>query len=462
MKRRCGGKAIIALCAILMGGSIAFGYTSWYDEVERSEPPYTWMQELGSVKLTWGIPFSEYAKPQPLSRLQFVRDIMSAVDALRLVLERVKEKKPSLTNPSLEEICEAVSLPAMTVGDVERIAALLRALINYFANDINTLSLEEDAKHLLHIVDLFESTMKAFPSKPRLGTQQPSIAESTSMPLKKSQHSNATLSSARQDTAKAGFAPSTLDRLEDAFESAHDVVIAYWLGESKVLLNDTTTTIVLPSMSLRISNWRLQSTPPYTADRVFSAQVAIPFGEQWRLLGGYTQRLPAWSKSMRISDLLRYSSVEVGGQYKGDRLSAFALYTRFGEGGAFSDLESMWRTGDALHGVAFGFAWHPSERLLARYRLQLLSSVGEDGRAYRVHMGQVDYLWGKRWTLTFGLRRAIAPFNADAISTGAVLGVSYMISPQAELRLLYQITDYESKQRDSQEETARLQVQLRF
>lgn len=467
MKWSCKESAIITICAVIIAIGVASGHGNWYDEVNRSEPPYAWMQELASVKLTWGIPFGEYAKPEPLSRLQFVRDIISAVDTLRLVLERLKEKVSSLSNPSFEEICEVLNLPNMTVGDVERVAVLLRSLINYFADDINSLSLEESAGRLLYTVDLFESTMKSFPSKPESRTQQQDTsgtASLTSPTLKKSQRTNIPSLPITQGNVKVGFTLSPLNRLSEALDgSANDIVIAYWLGEGKISLSDTTTTVMLPFMSLRISSRQVYSISPRSPERIINAQVAIPFGERWRLLGGYAQRLPTWSKNISLSDLLRYSNVEIGGQYKDSKLSAYALYTRFSDSGSiFSDSDSQWGTNDALHGVAFGFSWHPSERLFARYRLQLLLSVDEDERAYRMHVGQVDYLWSKRWAFTFGLRRTVAPFNADAISTGAVLGVSYMVSPQVELRLLYQITDYESKQRQSHEETAKLYLQLRF
>lgn len=461
MKWNCKGSAVIAICALIIAAGVVVGHGNWYDEVNRSEPPYAWMQELASVKLTWGIPFGEYAKLEPLSRLQFVRDIISAVDTLRLVLERLKERAPSLSNPSLEDICEALNLPSLTVGDVERVAVLLRSLISYFADDINSLSLEENADCLLRIVNSFESMMRSFPSKSESGARRQSA---TGITLLKSQRGSTISLSTPQGGAKVGNALSQLNRLGLGLDdSAHDVVIAYWLGEGKVLLSDTATTVTLPFMSLRISSQRVYSVSPRDAERIINAQVAIPFGERWRLLGRYAQRLPIWSRNASLSDLLRYGNVEIGGQYKDSKLSAYALYTRFGDSGSiFSDGGSSWRAYDALHGVAFGFSWHPSERLFARYRLQLLSSIDENERAYRVHVGQVDYLWSDRWAFTFGLRRTIAPFNADAISTGAILGISYMVSPQVELRLLYQITDYESRQRQSHEETAKLHLQLRF
>ncbi|MCS7254341.1 MAG: hypothetical protein RMK18_04595 [Armatimonadota bacterium] len=466
MNEKQRSKTIFALCVFLAFSRAAFGYGNWYDEVERSEPPYVWMQELASVKLTWGIAFSEYAKPQPVSRLQFVRDIVSAVDALRSVLERVRERGLSVSDLSPEDACALIGLPTITVTDVERLSALLRALIKYFTDDIDSLSPEEGAKHLLSVVDSFESETKAFLGKLKRAVTQHSPTGLVNLSTRKSWGGVGLLTPfTAHGGFQAGFTFSpVLQQWQDGglTSQSSDIVIAYWLGEGRVSLNDAaTTTVVLPFMSLQVSSQQLRPISSGDAERLFKAQVAIPFGSRWRLLGGYTQRLPAWSGNMTVSDLLRYGGAGIGGQYEGNKVKAYALYTRFGEHAHLSGAEPLWGLGSKLHGVDIGLTWHPSRRLVARYRLQLLSSIGDE-RDYKVHMGEVGYLWNERWAFTFGVRRAIAPFGVAPILTDAVLGVSYAISPQAELRLLYRITDYENKQRHSQEEAARLQLQLRF
>lgn len=457
------GKLVFGLIvgiAILTSG-IALGYGSWYDVVERNKPVYAWMQELAGIKLTWGITFSEYAKPEPISRLQFVRDITSAVDALWSALERVRERGSSLKGMPVDDACALLGLPEMTPSDVERISVLVRSLIKYFSDDISSLSPEEDTKQLLSVVDSFESEVKAFLNELKLDAPQKIEMAEIHNPHRGSVVSKAI--SAPLVIVDAMTDDGVLSHL-GSFGGRDGAIIAYWLGEGRILLRDAiATTVKLPFMSLRVSRQSLRSLSSGSVGSIFSARVAIPLGKNWHLLSGYAQCLPLYRYETNLQDLLNYGAIEVGGQYQRGRLTAHALYMRLGGGNAaLLNLKPLVGNGEALHGLKFGFTLRLSGRLLARYNLQLLSSPEKDGGAYRVHTGEIGYLWGSKWALSFGIRRTVAPFGLMGVSTDAAVGVSYSISPDAEVRFLYRINDYRARQTGSQEETARLQLQLRF
>lgn len=471
MKRSHTLMVLYVCCIVLMGWMPAVG-SSWYEEVPRSEPVYAWMQEIGSVKLTWGIVFSEYAKPQPTSKLQFVRDVISAVDALRLALERLREKAPSTDEMSLEEACSLVGLPVMKQSDISRLATLMRALIGYFADDINHLSTDEKASDLLAVVKAFEDEVSSFIGKFEQSTTKADIAVKLPSLL---------LNSLSKETTKHAL-PSSVDGTQltsvrklltaDAYlmedtstdGSDSDIIVAYWLGEGRVSLSNTrTTTIPLPFMLLQVCNRQTQTLTQGDAINSLTARVSIPFGERLKIVGRYSHTIPTYDREVTISDLLRYGSIEIGGQYELGEVSVRALYTRFGEGRLeFLSPSSLWRGENSLHGITLGVAWRSSNRLYARYNFQILSSIDGGDEGYRVHAGEAVYSLNAKWGLAVGVQRTIALRSSPIISTDAIFGVRYSISPQAELRLLYQVSDYSSKRTRSQEETTRLQFQLHF
>jgi len=466
--------ALIMLClinTILIGWAPAVS-SSWYEEVPRSEPVYAWMQEIGSIKLTWGIVFSEYAKPQPISKLQFVRDVISVVDALRLVLERLREKAPLADEISLEEACSIVGLPVMKQSDVSRLSTLTRALIGYFADDINHLSTDEKASDLLAVVKAFEEEVCSFvgkfeqsTTKANTATKLPSLlfknlSRETTKHTLPSSVAEAQITSVRKLLTANAY---LMDEAPvDGFDS--DIIVAYWLGEGRVSLSNTmTTTIPLPFMLLQVCNRQTQMLTQGDAINSLTTRVSIPFGERWRIVGRYSHTLPTYDREITISDLLRYSRIEIGGQYDSREVSVRALYTRFG-GRHFEFLSpsSLWHGENSLHGIALGVTWRSSTRLHARYSFQMLSSIDGRDEGYRVHTGEAVYNLNAKWGLAVGVQRTIALLSSPIISTDAVVGVRYSISPQAELRLLYQVSDYNSKQIRSQEETTRLQFELHF
>ncbi|HIE48285.1 TPA: hypothetical protein EYP84_05290 [Candidatus Bipolaricaulota bacterium] len=459
----------------------------------RTEPVYAWMQELGSVKLTWGIAFEEYHKGDALSRLHFVRDIVSAVDTLRSVVEHVRERGGALKGQPVDEACKTIGLPLLTTQDVQRIASLLRALIKHFEKDIVRLSpADTNVSDLREVVRTFENEVTAFLetlAPPRAiqdtsaseltisANRQPAsvvIADASEIVREMSSSTSPYLQRAK--TARGNVSQLSLLSMDGAtnfVQRNSEVNIAYWLGEGRILSkNSVSSTITLPFLAMRVrssaTHWR-SLVSPTDGESLINAEIEIPITKRLRLLGGYGQRLPIHARTLSPYELLRYGRFELGGEYIRGPVRVRAVYTRMGGGHISPLLGAMpvWSSNEKLHGIKTGIWWHNARRWSARYSMEFLGSLNDPNRVYRRYFGEVMYHWSKRGGLLLGLHRSIAVGGFSSISTNAMLGISYHLSPRAELRLLYQVMDYNntSNNRNAErlrEATAGVQLQLRF
>ena len=428
-------KLIVCVLSTAIWSGTAYSAPDLFAKVPPSDPAYIQIGRLQALGMPRRLPENKL-NTRSLNRLEFTYEVLSLVDDLEHMTERLRVEGGSAQELPQDTAWRALGLNPMTVELVNEIANTINDLIYEFNEEISRIRDTEQQRQispteLKSVVQAFRNEFASFLT----------MLEQKAVPTKNSRLLNSPGATQHSMSSNMANRDNPLIKHEPG-----DLLVSIALGEGQLSYNleEETSEVSLPPLQavVRGKSIRMHTLRTGEESTALSTQITIPINEGLQLSGKFAHLFQNFNIDGSTSP--PDSALDLGVQYEPEeRLLLNASYQFTGDKFNFTNLRHRsWEPNANSHGLATQATWQLPENWSLRADAEFYGSQAESSKSYRRFSLGVDRTIGPKTLFAFDIFRGQEYGLSPEIQLGASVGLHYQWGQRKDLFFLYNVIEH--------------------